>query len=149
MTIPAPPATEASAIPASHRDLFDRPICGVLTTLAADGRPESSLVWVDLDGDVALVNTTLERRKGMNMRRDPRVSLLLVDPDNTGRYLQVRGEVELTTRGALDQLDRLTRRYTAHRQFYGGVYPVARRRLETRVIARIHPRRITVDAIHA
>ncbi len=38
-------APEALPIPASHLDLLMRPICGVLTTMGPDGRPESSLVW--------------------------------------------------------------------------------------------------------
>jgi PPOX class probable F420-dependent enzyme len=142
-------APDSLPIPASHLDLFTRPICGVLTTMAPDGRPESSLVWVDIDGGYAAVNTTLERRKGRNIVADPRVSLLVVDPDDTGRFIQVRGDAALFTYGALDHLDRLTRRYTSHDHYYGGIYPLARREHETRVIVRIHARRITLDAIHA
>jgi PPOX class probable F420-dependent enzyme len=136
-------------IPDSHRDLLTRPVCGVLTTLGLDGWPSSSLVWVDLVDGRAAVNTTLERRKGRDLARDPRVSLLVVDPDDTGRFLQVRGDAELSTDGAVDHLDALTRRYTRHEHFYGGVYPLAQAARETRVIVRIRARRITLDAIHA
>ena len=136
-------------IPASHLDLLTRPICGVLTTLGADGRPQSSLVWVDHDGTCATFNTTLERQKGRNLQADPRMSLLVVDPANTGRFLQIRGDAELVTEGALDHLDELTRRYTRHPRYYGFVYPAAQQACETRVIGRIHARRITLDAIHA
>ena len=136
-------------IPVSHQDLLLRPICGVLTTLAADGRPESSLVWVDMDDGCATVNTTLERRKGRNLRRDPRVSLLIVDPEDTGRFIQIRGEVELLFDGAIDHLDGLTRAYTGKAHYYGDVAPVESAAEETRVICRIHARRITLDAIHA
>lgn len=135
-------------IPASHADLFERPICGVLTTLDRDGRPASSPVWVDQDGGDALVNTTLERQKGRNLLADPRVSLLVVDPEDTARFIQVRGDVELITDGAEAHLDALTRRYTRHPRYYGFVYPTAQRDHETRVIGRIHARRITLDAIH-
>ena len=145
VTAPAPPG---ATLPASHLDLLERPICGVLTTLAPDGQPESSLVWVDHDGDCARVNTTLERRKGRNLAANPAVSLLVVDPENRSRFIQVRGIADLVTNGAIDHLDRLTRRYTAHPSFYGHVYPVAQRARETRVIVRIHPRRVTLDAIH-
>ena len=65
------PALEAIPIPASHRDLLTRPIVGVLTTMGADGWPQSSLVWVDVDGEVAQVNTTLERQKGRNLLGRP------------------------------------------------------------------------------
>jgi PPOX class probable F420-dependent enzyme len=136
-------------IPASHLDLLTRPICGVLTTMGRDGTPESSLVWVDVDGECALVNTTLERRKGRNLLANQKVSLLVVDPDNTGRFVQVRGDAELVTDGALEHLDALTRAYTRHPRYYGFVYPVEQQARETRVICRIHARRITLDAIHA
>ena len=141
-------APETLAIPASHVDLFTRPICGVFTTMGGDGRPSSSLVWVDWDGTCARLNTTLERRKGRHLLADPKVSLLVVDPENTGRFIQIRGDVELVTDGAIEHLDALTRRYTAHPAYYGHVYPVSQRALETRVICRIHARRITLDAIH-
>jgi PPOX class probable F420-dependent enzyme len=140
---------DALPIPASHVDLLTRPVCGVLTTFGPAGAPESSLVWVDYDDGCAAVNTTLERRKGRNMVADPRVSLLVVDPDDTGRFIQVRGDAALFTYGAVAHLDKLTRRYTTHDRFYGGIYPRDRIGQETRVIARIRARRITLDAIHA
>jgi PPOX class probable F420-dependent enzyme len=136
-------------IPASHLDLLTRPICGVLTTMGGDGQPQSSLVWVDADGECARVNTTLERQKGRNLLANPKVSLLVVDPDNTARFIQVRGDAELVTNGALDHLDALTRSYTHHPAYYGYVYPLSQHSRETRVTCRIHARRITLDAIHA
>ena len=135
-------------IPESHRDLFSGAALGVLTTLMPDGQPQSSLVWVDDDGECACVNTTRERRKGRNMEADPRVSLLVVDPENTSRYVQIRGRAELVEDGAVEHLDVLTRRYTGHPRFYGCVYPEEQRLRETRVICRIHAERVTLDAIH-
>jgi PPOX class probable F420-dependent enzyme len=137
-------------LPASHLDLFARPVCGVLTTIGPDGQPQSSLVWVDVDEDgLACFSTTLDRQKGRNMRANPKVSLLVVDPENTARFVQVRGDAELTEAGAIEQLDALTRRYTRHLHYYGGVIPLVQRAREMRVTGRIHARRITLDAIHA
>ena len=136
-------------IPASHLDLVTRPICGVFTTIGPDGWPQSSLVWVDHDGECARVNTTLQRRKGRNLLADGRVSLLVVDPDDTSRFIQVRGEAELVTDGAVEHVDALARRYTRHDRYYGGVYPTSQRERETRVICRILAQRVTLDAIHA
>jgi PPOX class probable F420-dependent enzyme len=141
-------STIGAPIPASHRDLLTRPVCGVLTTMGLDGQPQSSLVWVDHDGECALINTTLERQKGRNMLVDPRVSLLVVDPDDTARFIQIRGDAELCFEGALEHLDQLTRRYTRHPCYYGCIYPMEQQACETRVIWRIHPRRVTLDAIH-
>lgn len=147
---PAAPAATAPdvTVPDTHVDLLRRSICGVLTTIGPD-QAESNLVWVDYDGSCARVNTTLERRKARNMRSNRRVSLLVVDPQNTSRFIQIRGDAELVTDGAVDHVDALTRQYTAHPHFYGFVYPLELRDRETRVICRIHARRITLDAIHA
>jgi PPOX class probable F420-dependent enzyme len=114
-----------------------------------DGQPQSSLVWVDHDGECARVNTTLERQKGRNLLANRKVSLLVVDPDNTARFIQIRGDAELVTDGALAHLDALTCKYTRHPNYYGCIYPVAQQARETRVICRINARRITLDAIHA
>jgi PPOX class probable F420-dependent enzyme len=141
--------TGTRTIPASHLDLLTRPICGVMTTIGADGQPQSSLVWLDYDGECARINTTLERQKGRNMLATPKVSLLVVDPDNTARFIQIRGDAELVTDGAHEHLDALTRKYTRHPSYYGYVYPLDQRARETRVICRIYARRITLDAIHA
>jgi PPOX class probable F420-dependent enzyme len=141
-------ARETLAIPASHVDLLTRPICGVLTTMLPDGQPQSSLVWVDHDGECARVNTTLERQKGRNLHANPKLSLLVVDPDDTARFIQIRGDAELINDGSIDHLDALTRKYTHHPRYYGFVYPAEQQARETRVICRIHARRISLDAIH-
>lgn len=135
-------------IPASHRDLLTRPIVGVLTTMLPDGQPQSSLVWCDEDGVCARINTTRERQKGRNMQANPKVSLLIVDPEDTSRYLEIRGDAEISEVGALAHLDQLTRMYTRHPCFYGYVYPTEQQQRETRIICRIHARKITMDAIH-
>jgi PPOX class probable F420-dependent enzyme len=135
-------------LPPSHRDLLVRALPGVLTTLMPDGQPQSTLVWCDADEECARVNTSLERQKGRNLVRDPRATLLVVDPDDTTRYLEIRADVELVRDGAVEHLDALTRAYTSHPHFYGHVYPVERQARETRVICRLHPVHITCDAIH-
>jgi PPOX class probable F420-dependent enzyme len=145
MTVQAP---ASRPVPQSHVDLLTAPIVGVLTTLMPDGQPHSCLVWVDYDGECARINTTLERQSGRNLMANRKLSLLVVDPDNTARYVQLRGEAELVSQGAIDHLDALTRSYTHHPRFYGYVYPQAQREKESRVIVRVRARRVTVDAIH-
>ena len=94
------------------------------------------------------MNTTLERQKGRNLLGNQKVSLLVVDPANTSRFVQIRGDAELVTASAREHLDALARKYTTHPGYYGYIRPEAQRLRETRVICRIHPRRITLDAIH-
>lgn len=135
-------------IPPSHLDLLTRPIHGVLTTMMLDGQPQSSLVWCDFDGECARVNTSRERQKGKNMLANPKVSLLIVDPQDTSRYMEIRGAAELVEEEALEHLDQITRQYTHHPQYYGYVFPFEKKERETRVICRIHAKKITLDAIH-
>jgi PPOX class probable F420-dependent enzyme len=135
-------------IPQTHRDLLIRPLYGVLSTMMPDGQPQSSLVWVDYDGKHVLINTTLERQKCCNMRADPRVALLVIDPQDGSRWMEVRGKVGSIGRtGAQAHADQLTQRYTGKLHFYGDVYPCEQQYKETRVIIRIEPRKVSVDAI--
>jgi PPOX class probable F420-dependent enzyme len=141
--------SEQVMIPASHQDLLARAICGVLATVAGDGQPHSSLVCVDGEGSCARVKTTLQRQQSRNLLANPKVSLLVVDPDNTSRFIQIRGDAKLTEDRAVEHLDALIRKYTTHPRYYGYVYPADQPDSETRVICTIHARRITLDAIHA
>jgi len=135
-------------IPKSHLDLLVRPVHGVLTTLMPDGQPQSSLVWCDYDGECVCVNTSRQRQKGKNMQANPIVSLLIVDPDNTARYIEIRGKAVLSEEGALEHLDAITRKYTLHPRYYGYVFPLEKKALETRIRCRIVAEKITLDAIH-
>ncbi|HLO14472.1 MAG TPA: PPOX class F420-dependent oxidoreductase [Anaerolineales bacterium] len=136
-------------IPNTHLDLFQTPIHGVLTTIMPDGMPQSSIIWVDYDGEYILVNTTLERQKGRNMRTNPKVTILVIDPKNSSRWIEVRGQVrEITTKDSEAHADKLTQRYCQNKQhFYGDIYPVEQKHKETRVIVKIQPFKIALDAI--
>jgi PPOX class probable F420-dependent enzyme len=92
--------------------LIDGRNVGVLATLMSDGAPHLSPVYVDRDGDVLLVNTVIGRVKYRNVRRDPRVSLVVLDHLNPLQYVEIRGRVvELTTEGAEEHIDMLANRY--------------------------------------
>ncbi len=138
----------SAQIPLSHLDLLTRPIHGVLTTMMPDGQPQSSLVWCDFNGECARVNTTLERQKGRNLQKNSKVSLLIVDPEDTSRFIEIRGHAELVQANAINHLNEITRQYTTHPQYYGYIHPRNQQERETRVICQIHATRITLDAIH-
>jgi PPOX class probable F420-dependent enzyme len=138
----------AVPIPDSHRDLLDEPIHGVLSTMMPDGQPQSSIVWTDYDGAYVLINTTLERQKGRNMRSNPKIALLVIDPKDSSRWIEIRGHaVEISREGAEVHADKLTQRYTGKRHFYGDIYPVEQQQEETRVIVKIEPLKISRDAV--
>ncbi len=140
----------SSAIPETHLGLLLLPVEGVLTTLMPDGQPQMSIVWADFDGQHVLINTTLHRQKGKNMQANPKVNVLLIDPKNGARFVEVRGEVvEITQKGAIAHADKQTQAYSSYlkQRFYGDIYPVEQQDKETRVIVKISPKRITTDAI--
>jgi PPOX class probable F420-dependent enzyme len=136
-------------LPNTHRDLFQEPVHGVLTTMMPGGMPQSSIVWVDYDGEYVLINTTLERQKGRNMQANPKVTILVIDPQDSSRWIEVRGQVrEMTQDCAEAHADKLTQRYCPNkRHFYGDIYPPEQKEKETRVIVRIAPVKMSVDAI--
>ena len=138
-----------TTIPDTHLDLLQTPTHGVLTTIMPDGTPQSSLIWVDYDGEYVLINTTLERQKGKNMQVNPKVTILVIDSKDSSRWLEVRGRVcEITQDGAEDHADKLTQRYCRNKlHFYGDIYPVEQRCKETRVIVKVQPIRVCADAI--
>jgi PPOX class probable F420-dependent enzyme len=135
-------------LPSGHLDLLDTPLVAALATRRPDGFPQTQPVWYAREGNDILVNTTLQRRKGRNLLADPRATLLIVDPVDSSRWIEIRADVDLSTIDAEHQLDTLTRTYTRHTHYYGDIYPLDQRNLETRVIARLHPRAVHCDAIH-
>jgi PPOX class probable F420-dependent enzyme len=130
-------------IPASHRDLLERPTYAVLTTIMPDGQPQSTVVWADVDGNTVRVNTARGRQKEINMTARPQVSLLAMEPDNPFRWIEVRGEViEITEKEGEAHIDKLAREYVGAPGYYGHVADADLRQKETRVICRIKPTRV-------
>ena len=102
------------AIPEKYRDLFSKRAFASLATLMPDGRPQVTPVWCDLEGDYVLFNSAKGRQKDRNVRRDPRVAMAIVDPDNPYRYLEIRGRVvEITEQGADAHIDKMAKKYWA------------------------------------
>ena len=80
----------------SARDVIDGAHIAVLATSNRDGRPQSSVIFIKRDGDTVLFSTLKGRLKTRNMARDPRVSLVVVDKNNAGRYVEIGGAVDIT-----------------------------------------------------
>jgi PPOX class probable F420-dependent enzyme len=125
-----------AAIPEQFQDLLHKKAFAQLATLMADGSPQVSPVWFDFDGQNILINTAKGRVKDQNMRRDSRVGLDIMDPDNPYRHLSIRGRVvDITEKGADDHIDKLTKKYINQDK-----YPY-RSNGEVRVIYKIQPER--------
>jgi hypothetical protein len=128
----------SAKIPENYLDLFQKKAFGSFTTLMPDGGPQTTPVWVDLDNGIILVNSALGRQKDKNLRRDPRVAITLIDPDNPYRYLEVRGRVtEITEEGADKLIDKLAKKYLDKDKY---PWPVPG---EKRVIYKIEPMHVS------
>jgi len=92
--------------------LIARPLLATLATVAADGGPQVTPLWIEADGDDLLVNTARGRTKARNLERDHRVAVSVIDPDDPYNVVVVRGTVtEVTTDGADEHIDRLAKKY--------------------------------------
>jgi PPOX class probable F420-dependent enzyme len=105
---------------------------GVVATVGEDGRPQTSVVWVDTDGENVVFNTTNKRAKGRNLRANPRVSISVWVNENPYRYFEVEGPVELDEEGANEHIGELSQRYDG-KPFHTPV---------DRLIVRIKPERV-------
>lgn len=127
----------AASIPENYKDLFKKKAFAHLGTIMPDGSSQVTPVWCDFDGTHIRINSAKGRVKDKNMRRDKRVTLAIMDPDNPYRYLGVRGVVdEITEQGADAHIDSLAKKYLGQDK-----YPY-RRPAEVRVLYKIRPERV-------
>ncbi len=132
-----------ASIPASHLDLVERPLYAIFTTISPQGAPENTVMWFSWDGAHVLVNTVVGRRKVSNVRRNPKVALTILDPDNPFRWIDVRGEVvAIEEDSGHEHIDALAQRYTGKSHYYGDLEPAAKASQEQRLILKIRPRRV-------
>jgi len=84
-----------------------------VVTLMPDGQPQALLTWVDSDGEHVLVNTEPQRQRARNIRRDPRITVLIHSADDSWDWSEVRGRVVETAGGAeaREHIDKLSRKY--------------------------------------
>jgi PPOX class probable F420-dependent enzyme len=107
----------------------------VATTLRKDGSPHSTVVWVDVEDGVPSFNTARGRVKPANLETDARVALLVVVENDFYRWVSIDGRAELTTDGAHEQIDKLSRKYDGE--------PWQYRPGEERITVRVHPDHVT------
>jgi PPOX class probable F420-dependent enzyme len=122
---------------AAARGLIAKKVLAHVASLDPDGAPNVSPVWTELDGDDLVISTSLGRAKARNLATDPRVAVSIVDPDDDGTIITLRGSVVgFTTIGADEVSDRLAKKYM-------GVDSLPKLEGEIRVTVRIQPDRIS------
>jgi PPOX class probable F420-dependent enzyme len=130
-----------AALTPQAREFLQQPYVGEVTTIRPDGSPHTTVVWVDVDTDEVLFNTAVGRAKERYLRKDPRVSLIVVDPEDPYRWVSVTGTAELDTKDADDEIDRLSKKYLGKDK-----YPW-RKPDEQRINVRIHPERVETTGL--
>ncbi|HYS40151.1 MAG TPA: PPOX class F420-dependent oxidoreductase [Pseudonocardiaceae bacterium] len=93
------------------RKLIDGRNFAIVATTNADGSPQSSVVWITRDSDDLLFATVRGRRKERNLRRDPRVSVTVLDDANGYDYAEIRGTATLTEQGGRQLINELSHKY--------------------------------------
>ena len=103
-----------------------------LATLMPDGSPQVTPVWFDVEGETIRINTAVGRVKERNMKINPKVAMTIQDPNQTYRYLGLRGEVvSFTTEGADEHINKLSLQYDNE--------PWTKRAGQQRIVFRIKP----------
>jgi PPOX class probable F420-dependent enzyme len=100
-------------VPSTHTDLVERPLIATLTTIGANGLPQSTAVWYlgEEDGTFKTSITTL-RQKYKNLSANPKATLFIIDPENPFRTLEVRATATLTPDPEKELIRRLCERYS-------------------------------------
>ena len=100
------------AIPASHRDLLDGQFA-TLATVGPDGRPQLSEVWFLAEDDVIGLSLNTTRQKTKNLLANPAANLFLLDLAVPYRYLEIRGDAEISADDDYSFADRVGAKYNA------------------------------------
>ena len=130
------------AIPESHQDLLkdETKACAYLATLMQDGTPQLTPLWFNSDGEYIFINSAKGRIKDKNMRARPNIAIVISDPKDWYRYIQIRGRiVDITETGADEHINKLNMKYHDGEQWNY-------RPGQVRVIYKIEPDKVFVDA---
>ena len=107
----------STPIPEKLHDLLSRPILAALTTVNPDGQPHTVPVWCDFDGEHVRFNAPAATKKARNLQLNHRVSLLVIDPQNSGHWIEIEGHVDAfidEAHGARDHINKLSEKYTGN-----------------------------------
>lgn len=129
---------ELSDVLKKHLD--DSKVFATVATLAADGKPHLTVVWIKRDGDDLLFSTTVDRSQGKNLARDPRITVMINPPDNPYTYAEIQGTTTLTPDPTNALPDELSLKYTG--QPYATFNPASKND-GARIIVRITPLKVT------
>jgi PPOX class probable F420-dependent enzyme len=77
-----------------YKQLLDKPIACTMAVMGGDGRPNLTPMWFDYKDDKVLVNVAQHRKKTSWIRRTPRITILLMNPENMYHWISLKVTVE-------------------------------------------------------
>ena len=110
-----------------YRRLLDEPVTAVIAVMGDDGRPWLTPVWFNYAGDRVLLNLAEHRRKTGCIRRNPQVTMLLMNPENPYHWVSLKATVDREVREddpaegprATETIDQSWTKYTGAEPPYG------------------------------
>jgi PPOX class probable F420-dependent enzyme len=84
----------------------------VLGTIGASGRPQLSATWFLAEGDTVKISLNTTRQKVKNLQANPKVSLIILG-DPPSKYVELRGEAEITPDDDYEFADKVGAKYGA------------------------------------
>jgi PPOX class probable F420-dependent enzyme len=117
------------------RAFLDEPLPAIIGTTRRDGSVELNPVWYEIRDSQIWLNGGPRRDWFKHLRRDPRISLIVVDPKNMFRYARIEGRLDGSTfEGADEHIEHLSQRYFGR--------PYSNPKIE-RMIVRVEPERVS------
>jgi PPOX class probable F420-dependent enzyme len=123
--------------------LFEGRNLAFISTLSKDGSPHITPVWADMEEDLTLVNTFETSAKNKNIKKDPRITISVVENNNPHNMVSIKGRViDQTAEGADEHLKKLAKRYLGIGKYY------YRKPSHRRIILKIKPEKVMGLSIH-
>jgi PPOX class probable F420-dependent enzyme len=115
-----------------------------VATAMADGQPHVMPVWFVLDGDHVVFTTGAESVKGRNLRRDPRIAVVVDDDEPPFAFVHLRGRVMISE--DLDELLRFATEIGARYMGEGRAEEFGRRNaVPGEIVVRVEPERVIAE----
>jgi len=130
--------TNTGVVPESHEDILHKKGFAHVATVGPHGEPQSSPVWYDWDGSELLFSNLTRRQKARNLRRDDRVAVSILDPDDPYRYLEIRGRARVVPDEGNAFINKMAKKYRGddvYRKHRPG---------DERVVVHIRPEHVTL-----
>jgi PPOX class probable F420-dependent enzyme len=129
-----------TTIPENLADILDTKALAHVATVTPKGRPRTSPMWFEWDGEQILLSHTKARAKYRDLQENPRIAMSIVHPDDPYRYIEIRGRVEIEDDPEKTLIHRLAKKYRGEDEYrFDGPN-------DHRVIFRVTPERVAPDS---